>query len=134
MPPNTMPPNTMPPNYDGKTFRPVVNEAHGQVTEATVFRYAQTSNLLTAEYSGGGIRSGQMLGLVDCHGGLEFCYHHVTDASELRSGTCTSTPEYLPDGRIRLHERWRWTFGDCSAGTSVVEEAPGAQEKGPGGG
>jgi hypothetical protein len=30
--------------------------------------------------------------------------------------------EVLPDDRVRLHERWRWTSGDCSSGQSVVEE------------
>lgn len=59
----------MPPNYDGRAFRPVVNAPHGQVTESTLFRYAQTGNLLTASYCGGGIRAGQMLGLVDGDGG-----------------------------------------------------------------
>lgn len=34
------------------------------------------------------------------------------------------TPEILPDGRIRLHERWQWTNGDGSSGTSIVEELP----------
>jgi hypothetical protein len=78
--------------------------------------------LLTATYSGGGIRHGAMTGLVRADGSLEFCYQHVTDAGELRSGICESTPEVLADGRVRLEERWRWTLGGTSAGESVVEE------------
>src|SRR5689334_20725460 len=103
-------------NYDGKTFRPVVNTPNGQVTGETLFRYRQQGDLLTATYEGGGIRAGQSLGLVKEDGSLEFCYHHVTDAGELRSGKCTSTPESLDDGRIRLHEFWQWTMGDLSEG------------------
>jgi len=38
------------------------------------------------------------------------------------TGICTSTPEILPDGKIRLHEKWRWTSGDLSEGESVIEE------------
>ena len=30
--------------------------------------------------------------------------------------------ELLPDGRIRLHEKWQWTSGDLSSGESVIEE------------
>jgi len=103
-----------------------VNSPGGQVTTGTLFRYAQSGNLLTAEYSGGGIRAGQMLGLVDPQGGLHFCYQHVTEGGELRSGACTSTPERLPDGRIRLHEQWQWTLGASSGGRSIVEEVPAA--------
>lgn len=38
------------------------------------------------------------------------------------TGRCLSTPEYLPDGRIQLYEKWQWTSGDQSAGESIVEE------------
>jgi hypothetical protein len=38
------------------------------------------------------------------------------------TGTCISTPEILPDGRLRLHESWRWTSGDGSSGESAIEE------------
>jgi hypothetical protein len=38
------------------------------------------------------------------------------------TGICRSTPEILPDGRIRLHEKWQWTSGDRSSGESIVEE------------
>ena len=109
-------------NYDGRIFRPVINSPNGQVTGQTEFYYRQQGNLLSATYSGGGISHGQMLGLVEDDGSLRFHYHHLTDRGELRSGVCASTPEQLPDGRLRLHECWEWTSGDRSAGTSVVEE------------
>jgi len=38
------------------------------------------------------------------------------------TGVCRTTPEQLPDGRLRLHETWHWTSGDGSAGSSVLEE------------
>jgi hypothetical protein len=49
-------------------------------------------------------------------------YQHANTAGELMTGVCRSTPELLPDGRIRLHESWRWTCKDGSSGTSVIEE------------
>ncbi len=49
-------------------------------------------------------------------------YHQVNDRSELMTGVCRAAPELLPDGRIRLHESWRWTSGDGSSGSSVLEE------------
>jgi hypothetical protein len=37
-------------------------------------------------------------------------------------GICTSTPELMPNNKIRLHEKWQWTNGDKSSGESIVEE------------
>ncbi len=109
-------------NYDGRVFRPLVNTPNGEVNGETRFVYRQRDAVLEASYSGGGIQCGQMVGLVFEDGRLEFLYQHLTDGLELRSGRCESRPELLPDGRIRLHETWRWSNGDLSAGHSVVEE------------
>lgn len=109
-------------NYNGRVFRPVENTPNGEVNGETRFEYRQVGDLLEALYSGGGIRSGQMVGLVGEEGRLTFCYQHVTDEGELRSGRCESTPELLADGRLRLHETWKWTSGDLSEGRSIVEE------------
>jgi hypothetical protein len=49
-------------------------------------------------------------------------YQHLNQAGTFMSGKCFSTPEILPDGRIRLHEKWQWTSGDYSSGESVIEE------------
>lgn len=49
-------------------------------------------------------------------------YQHVNAEGELMTGICRSTPEVLADGRIRLHEKWRWTSGDLSSGESIIEE------------
>jgi len=82
----------------------------------------QTGRIVTCRYSGGRIVSGQFIALVDEAGRLDMRYHEVNDRGELMTGVCRSTPELLPDGRIRLHEVWRWTSGDGSSGRSVLEE------------
>jgi hypothetical protein len=46
----------------------------------------------------------------------------VNDRGEGMTGVGGSTPELLPDGRIRLHEAWHLTSGDGSRGISVLEE------------
>jgi len=53
---------------------------------------------------------------------LDMRYQHINRKRELMTGVCRSTPEILPDGRIRLHETWQWTTGDLASGTSVLEE------------
>ncbi|HAD13533.1 MAG TPA: n-acetylglutamate synthase, partial [Saprospirales bacterium] len=55
-------------------------------------------------------------------GHIHMHYHQVNDRHEIMTGVCHSIPEVLSDGRIRLHETWKWTSGDCSEGKSVIEE------------
>ncbi len=109
-------------NYHNKTFRPVVNAANGEVSSDTVFYYKQVGNIVTADYSGGSIRLGHLVALMDADGCLNMRYHQVNVRGELQTGICRSIPEVLPDGRLRLHESWQWTSGDGSRGESVVEE------------
>ena len=109
-------------NYNNKTFRPVSNTENGVTSAETIFHYKQTGNILTAIYSGGKIKTGQLIGIVDEQGAIEMRYQQVNDKNELMTGICNSKPEILPNGKIRLHEYWRWTSGDCSQGNSIIEE------------
>jgi hypothetical protein len=109
-------------NYHNKKFRPVSNTENGETSEETLFHYQQEGNILTCSYSGGQIIHGQIIGLVDADGNIDMRYHQVNQKGELMTGICHSKPEILPDGRIRLHESWQWTSGDCSKGNSVLEE------------
>lgn len=109
-------------DYDGRHFRSVSNSANGEVDAETRFTYHQQGDLVWATYTGGAIRFGTLVAIADARGRLDMRYSHVNADGELMTGVCTSEPELLPDGRLRLHERWRWTSGDYSEGTSIVEE------------
>ena len=109
-------------SYDGRTFRTVSNSETGEVGDGTLFHYHQKENLVWAEYSGGQIRLGTLIAKVLDDGSLDMRYQHINANGELMTGICRSTPELLPDGRIRLHEKWQWTSGDLSSGESVIEE------------
>jgi hypothetical protein len=109
-------------HYNNKIFRPVSNTENGETSEETLFEYKQEGNILTSDYSGGKIIKGHLIGLVDEYGVIEMRYHQINENRELMTGICTSTPEVLPNGKIRLHEKWQWTSGDRSNGSSVIEE------------
>ena len=109
-------------NYNGRKFVSVENTANGEVSSNTLFEYKQDGNILTASYSGGDIVKGTLIGIVQDNGNLEFRYNHVNIRNEIRGGQCYSIPETLPDGRIRLHENWKWTDSDQSGGESIIEE------------
>ena len=109
-------------NYNNKKFRPVSNTDNGETSNETLFLYKQVGNILTSEYSGGKIKYGHLIGLVDMDGNIDMRYHQVNEKGELMTGICISKPEILENGKIRLHENWEWTSGDTSRGTSIIEE------------
>ena len=109
-------------NYNNKKFRPISNTDNGETSSETIFNYKQVDNILTSEYSGGKIKQGHLIGLVDENGNIEMRYHQVGINNELMTGICKSIPEILESGKIRLHESWQWTSGDKSNGQSIIEE------------
>jgi len=109
-------------NYHNKIFKSVQNSDNGEVSSATIFRYYQQDNVLWAEYSGGSIIKGNIIGKVSAEGLIEMRYQHLSDDHSFKTGICHSTPELTEDGRIRLHENWQWTCGDESKGQSIIEE------------
>ncbi|HEX8556660.1 MAG TPA: hypothetical protein VF668_01085 [Pyrinomonadaceae bacterium] len=118
-------------NYNERFFAPVSNTDNGEAGPSTTFHYRQAGGVVWATYEGGDISFGTLIATVDEAGRLDMRYSHVNRGGELMTGRCESTPEALPDGRLRLHERWQWTSGDNSRGESIVEEvrdSPGAVE------
>lgn len=109
-------------NYHQKTFQSIANTDNGEVGEQTLFHYQQQGDVVWAEYSGGAIVKGFLVAKVIENNGLDMRYEHINLAGEIMTGKCSSTPEILPDGRIRLYEKWQWTSGDLSSGESIIEE------------
>ena len=109
-------------SYDARVFRSVANSAGGDVDEATTFHYHQRDNVVWATCAGGSVVFGTLLAKADASGNLDMRYQHVSVDGNFKSGRCQSRPESLPDGRLRLHERWHWTGGAEGKGVSIVEE------------
>ena len=112
-------------NYDNRKFISIQNSETGEVSAETFFHYHQKDDLVWAEYAGGEIVFGSLIAKITDNDSLEMRYQHLNKQGELMTGKCFSTPEMLPDGRIRLHEKWCWTSGDFSTGESIVEEIKG---------
>lgn len=109
-------------HYNGRIFRGRSSAGDGDVSSATVFYYTQHDDVVSARYTGGSVRDGQLLGTVAEDGSLDFCYHHLDIEGVLRAGRCRSTPRFEDDGQLVLDEEWQWLTGDRSRGSSVVEE------------
>ena len=109
-------------NYNNRLFRPVSSSETAEVSRETIFRYHQKGNLVWAEYEGGEIIFGTLIARITENDCLDMRYQHLNNNNEIMTGKCFSTPEILPDGKIRLYERWQWTCQDFSQGESVIEE------------
>jgi len=109
-------------NLNNKKFTSIENTSNGEVTGETIFNYFQDGDHVWANYSGGSVIKGHLIATMDKSGNLDMRYHHINKENQLMTGKCNSKPEILKDGRIRFHENWKWTSGDCSTGNSVVEE------------
>lgn len=108
-------------SLNNRKFVPAYNSINGEVSEKTVFSYYQENNIIWAEYSGGEIRMGNLIGIVvDDH--IEFVYQHLNKNNEIMTGKCRSFPELLENGKIKLKEFWEWTSGDKSSGESIIIE------------
>ena len=103
-----------------KTFRVVRNDGPGaEVNGETVFLYRQQGDVVEAEYRGGKVRAGRLVGVLEGDV-LRQAYVQVNDRGELRSGRSTIAVQVI-DGRIRLVDEWRWDHG--GSGSCILEEA-----------
>ena len=109
-------------NLDGKIFRSIANTDNGEVDCETVFYYQQDNDIISADYHGGSILKGHLIGKQLKTGQLKFFYHHLNDEGEIMIGKCLSTPEVTSEGKIKFLEKWQWLSGDLSVGESEIIE------------
>lgn len=108
--------------YDGRRFIPKMNSENGEVSEQTTFTYHQNGKLLWADYSGGDILRGSLIGTVSINGELDFVYHHMNQDMQVETGKCHSVQTVLENGKMELSEQWEWISGGCSKGESLRME------------
>ncbi|MCE6990910.1 n-acetylglutamate synthase [Dyadobacter sp. CY323] len=109
-------------NYNNKVFVAVSNSENGEVESGMEFLYHQSGNIVTSTYHGDTILYGHLIAVVDSDSNLDMRYHQINQKGEIMTGICKSTAEIMPNGKVRLHEKWKWTSGDFSEGDSVLEE------------
>ncbi|MGW2620391.1 hypothetical protein [Streptomyces sp. NPDC001500] len=109
-------------SLDGLVLAPVADQAPGQVGLRTRFAYHERDGAVWADYAGGDVVRGHLLGTREGDR-LDFRYVQLKRDGTTSSGHCVSTVVDLPDGRVRLDERWEWE-SQPGSGTSVVEQIP----------
>ncbi len=109
-------------NLDKKVFKALLNSDNGEVGDDTIFYYSQQGNIISAEYKGGEIIKGNLIGKQLKDGRFDFVYHHINTNGDLKIGKCLSSATIVENGKIKLLEEWQWLSDDFSTGTSELIE------------
>ncbi|WP_128376078.1 hypothetical protein [Streptomyces cavernae] len=107
-------------SLDGLVLAPVADQAPGQVGTRTRFTYHEQGGVIWAEYAGGDVVRGHLVGTRE-DDRLDFRYVQLRRDGTTASGHCVSVVVELPDGRVRLEETWQWE-SQAGSGTSAVEQ------------
>ncbi|WTW99310.1 hypothetical protein OG216_40870 [Streptomycetaceae bacterium NBC_01309] len=110
----------MAPSLDGRTFAPRSRPEQGEVDASTRFRYREADGAVWADYAGGEIVRGHLIGTRDGDT-MDFRYVQLNRDGKTSSGHCVTRITELPDGRLLLDETWEWESRP-GQGTSAVEE------------
>ncbi|MEM1134606.1 MAG: n-acetylglutamate synthase [Bacteroidota bacterium] len=109
-------------NLNNKSFKSKENAETGEVGEGTIFHYFQEENIIWAFYEGGKIVRGQIIGKVVSKSAFEISYQHINLQGKIKTGICHTNLSTLPNGKIQLNEKWKWTCDDFSEGESILVE------------
>ncbi|MFB5663714.1 n-acetylglutamate synthase [Alteribacillus sp. HJP-4] len=87
-------------DYNNRKFISVENTENGEVSSKTYFHYYQEGRILYADYEGGDIVKGKLIGIVNEDDTIEFRrYNHINISDEIRGGKCKSTPVIRMKGK-----------------------------------
>ena len=104
---------------DGKCFTLMENSTSGEVNGETVFLYHQKDDIVWAEYQGGKILKGSLVGRIEKLE-LNFSYQHLNTEKEIKTGKCKSIIQVMENSKLRLIESWQWSTGE--EGESIIQE------------
>ena len=109
-------------NLDGRMFCPVHNSTSGTVTDATKFRFQQNGDNITADYAGGEIETGHIVGKFTSPDTAQLIYHCLTNNGDMKAGQAQARFAVNDAGILTIDMQWQWLNGDKSSGTSHYEE------------
>lgn len=110
-------------DLDGKRFNVPHTDAAGVVNHETIFAFRQRGGAVTAQYSGGNILHGFLVGVLD-GAVLTFRFCQMQTDARLDSGASTGQIEFTDDGRLRIIEEFEWQSRPGERGVNVFKELP----------
>lgn len=107
-------------NLNGVKMTVIETAQNGVVNQDTLFSFSQENDLAFANYSGGKIRKGFLVGNVT-QSTLEFTYCQVQHDDTLDHGKSVAEL-VIHQGKIRLVEHFEWGSRPGEKGTNTFEE------------
>lgn len=104
-------------NFNNKKFKLVNNSDNGEVSDQTVFLYKQDGDLVTADYSGGSVKYGKIIALLE-GSKLKMVYQCLLKTNHLKSGKAIAKIKYDQENKINLFLDWEWLDVTSENGSS----------------
>jgi hypothetical protein len=107
-------------NLNNIKMNVIVTSENGVVNQHTIFSFYQEQNLVYANYSGGQIAKGYLVGNLS-DDKLEFTYCQVQVDGILDNGR-SNAELTTHNGKVRLVERFEWASRPGLMGINIFEE------------
>lgn len=108
-------------NFTNKKFKLLENSKNGAADSKTIFEYAQKEDVVTANYQGGAIRTGNIIARLEGRQ-LYMIYQCLTVDNELKSGKATADITFTEDNKMKLLLHWEWLKTSGHSGKSEYIE------------
>lgn len=112
-------------SYEGRRFRTTAADTMDGNEAGPGGTYHQDGSVVWAEFGGGKVVRGSIVGTCDPDGVLNMTYCQLLGDGRLMAGRVRSIPTVLDDGRVRLEEHWERLGDNTESGVSVMEEYRG---------
>ena len=109
-------------SLDNRVFVPVENTENGVVSGQTRFHFWQEGMVFYADYFGGDVREGHIIGQFNEEGQGDMLYHCLTTDKQLKAGKAIATFTERDDGQLSMSLSWQWISGEKTHGHSRYEE------------
>lgn len=108
-------------NFDNKKLRITLIEGPDtEVNEDTIFHFHQEENIIWAEYSGGKVKLGRLIGVLNGEN-LTHSYIQINMKDEINSGQGNSKISLNEANKLQIIEEWEWKSQE-GKGKSVMTE------------
>lgn len=109
-------------SLDHISMNVVTTAANGVVNKETIFHFLQKGNVVTADYAGGKIQKGFLVGRKEGENQLVFSYCQMQIDGKLDNGTSQCEISRNENGDILLIEYFEWASRPGEFGVNILQE------------
>jgi hypothetical protein len=109
-------------SLNGVKMNVIKTADNGIVNHDTIFRFSQKENVVSAEYQGGKILKGFLVGKLQTQNQLEFSYCQLQRDGKLDNGLSLCQLSKNKEGKLILIEHFEWKSRPGEFGTNIFQE------------